>query len=271
MIAAYIPSPSRGVWHLGPMPIRAYALAIVTGILTAIWLGERRWTAKGGQPGAVTGVAMWAVPFGIAGGRLYHVLTDPELYFARDRHPVHALYIWQGGLGIPGAIGVGALGAYIGCRRSRIPFPPFADALAPGLALAQGIGRWGNYFNEELFGRPTTLPWALRTTREADGNPPGLYHPTFLYESLWDLALAAVLIWAAARFTLDRGRTFALYVAGYSIGRLWIEALRVDHANQILGLRLNLWTSVILLLGALIYLVRHRRTRNVEPVQPAVP
>lgn len=262
MIGAYIPSPGRGVWHLGPVPVRAYALAIVAGILVAIWVGQRRWTAGGGQPGAVTGVAMWAVPFGIAGGRAYHVLTDPQLYFGAGRDPVRALYIWQGGLGIPGAIALGALGAYIGCRRAGIAFAPFADALAPGIALAQAVGRWGNYFNQELFGRATTLPWALRTTRASDGNPPGLYHPTFLYESLWNIALAAVLVWAQRRFHLDRGRTFACYVAGYSIGRLWIETLRVDSANRILGLRLNLWTSAILLLGALLYLWRHRAPRG---------
>jgi len=162
MLLSYLPSPSRAVWHLGPLPVRAYALCILAGIIVAVLLTQRRWVARGGRAGPVLDVAMWAVPFGIAGGRLYHVITDPELYFTAGRDPVRALYIWDSGLGIWGAVALGGLGAWIGCRRAGISPAAFADALSPGLLVAQALGRWGNYFNQELYGRPTTLPWAVR-------------------------------------------------------------------------------------------------------------
>jgi prolipoprotein diacylglyceryl transferase len=162
MNLASIPSPSDGIWHLGPLPIRGYALCILLGVVVAIWLGERRWVQRGGQRGAVSDIAVWAVPFGLVGARLYHVATDPQLYFGEGKSPITALYIWRGGLGVWGAIALGALGGYIAARRRGIKFRALADALAPGIALAQAIGRWGNWFNQELFGRPTSLPWGLR-------------------------------------------------------------------------------------------------------------
>jgi prolipoprotein diacylglyceryl transferase len=262
MILASIPSPSRGVWHLGPIPIRAYALCIIAGIIVAVWITRKRWATRGGRADDVLDVALWAVPFGIVGGRLYHVITDPELYFAAGQQPIRALYIWDGGLGIWGAVALGALGAWIGCRRRGITLRAFADAMAPGLVLAQAIGRFGNYFNQELYGAPTTLPWALRIDpahRPTDTPDIALYHPTFLYESLWCIGVFFLLLWAEKRFQLNYGRLFALYVAAYTVGRAWVEALRVDHANHVLGLRLNDWTSLAVFLGAVAYLILARR------------
>ncbi len=262
---AYLPSPPRGVWYLGPIPIRAYALCIIVGILVALWWTQRRWVARGGAADDVLDVATWAVPFGIIGARLYHVITDPEFYFGPGRDPVRALYIWDGGLGIWGAVALGAVGAWIGCRRRGIRLADFADAMAPGLVVAQAIGRWGNYFNQELYGGPSTLPWAVEIDpahRPPDTPDIGLYQPTFLYESLWDIGVAVLLVWAGRRFGLRNGRLFALYVAAYTAGRAWIEALRVDHANHFLGLRLNDWTSLVVFLAAIAFLLLRRPRRE---------
>ncbi|MGW0330674.1 prolipoprotein diacylglyceryl transferase [Streptomyces sp. NPDC003011] len=267
MELAFIPSPSRGVLHLGPIPLRGYAFCIIIGVFVAVWIGNRRWVARGGQAGTVADIAVWAVPFGLLGGRLYHVITDYELYFSEGRDWVDAFKIWEGGLGIWGAIAVGAVGAWIGCRRRGIPLPAYADAIAPGIAVAQAIGRWGNWFNQELYGKPTDLPWALEITSSADGRVPGTYHPTFLYESLWCLGVAALVIWADRRFKLGHGRAFALYVAAYCAGRAWIEYLRIDDAHHILGVRLNVWTALIVFLLALTYIVVSWRKR---PGQEAV-
>ncbi|MFF0125819.1 prolipoprotein diacylglyceryl transferase [Streptomyces mirabilis] len=266
MNVAYLPSPPQGVWHLGPLPVRAYALCILAGIFTAVWLTGRRWEARGGRREDIADIAIWAVPFGILGGRLYHVITDPELYFASGKQPLHALFIWDGGLGIPGAVALGAVGAWLGCRRRDIRLSDFADAVAPGLVLAQAMGRWGNYFNQELYGSPTHVPWALYIDpahRPADSPSVALYHPTFLYESLWDLGVMALLLWLDARhhLRLRRGRLFAPYVLAYTTGRAWIEALRIDHANHFLGLRLNDYVSLVLFTGALAYLIVSRRSR----------
>ncbi len=261
----FIPSPESGVWDLGPIPIRAYAMFIVLGIIVAVVLGSKRYEARGGRPGVITDIAIWAVPFGIVGGRLYHVLSDWQMYFGADgRGFIAALRIWDGGLGIWGAVALGALGAWIGARRSGVALPPVADAIAPGIALAQAIGRWGNYFNQELFGSPTTLPWGLEISQEnrpSDYVDYATFHPTFLYESLWLVGVAIIVIWADRRFNLGHGRAFALYVLLYTLGRVWIEALRIDSANQILGLRLNVWTSIVVGLGALAYLVISARMR----------
>ncbi|TPG17366.1 prolipoprotein diacylglyceryl transferase [Pedococcus bigeumensis] len=263
-----IPSPSQGVWHLGPVPIRAYALCILAGIAVAVLITDRRWRARGGPPGVVLDIAGWAVPFGIAGGRLYHVLTDPELYFQPGRDPWNALKIWQGGLGIWGAVALGALGAWIGARRAGVSVAMFADAAAPGIAIAQAFGRWGNWFNQELFGAPTTLPWGLHI--DAAHRPPGYqqyatFQPTFLYESLWCLGVAGLVLWADRRFSLTRGRAFALYVATYTAGRAWIEYLRIDTANHILGLRLNDWTSLLIFISATAYFLG-ARPRKGDPL-----
>lgn len=265
MVPASLPSPSQGVWFLGPVPVRAYALLIIVGIVVAIWIGNRRYVARGGAPGTITDLAIWAVPFGIIGGRLYHVLTDWQLYFGPGGSGiVGALRIWDGGLGIWGAVTLGALGAWIGARRRHLPLPPVADAIAPGIAVAQAIGRWGNWFNQELFGAPTTVPWALEI--DAVHRPAGYeafatFHPTFLYESLWMLAVAGILVWADRRFQMGHGRVFALYVLLYCAGRLWIELLRVDTANTILGLRVNVWTSLLVGIGAAAYLLISQRLR----------
>jgi prolipoprotein diacylglyceryl transferase len=267
-----IPSPSQGVWHLGPLPIRAYALCILAGIVVAVVITDRRWRARGGPPGVVLDIAGWAVPFGIVGGRLYHVVTDPELYFLPGRDPWNALKIWQGGLGIWGAVALGALGAWIGARRAGVSLAMFADAVAPAIPVAQAFGRWGNWFNQELFGAPTTLPWGLRIDiahRPAGYQQYATFQPTFLYESLWCLAVAGLVLWADRRFTLTRGRAFVLYVAAYTVGRAWIEYLRIDTANHVLGLRLNDWTSLVIFTSATAYLIatrsRDRRTVGTEP------
>ncbi len=247
------------------MPIRAYALAIVLGIVVAIWLGNKRYVARGGKPGVILDIAIWAVPFGIIGGRLYHLVTDWQIYFGSEgKGLIAALRIWDGGLGIWGAVALGALGAWIGARRTGVMLPPVADAIAPGIALAQAIGRLGNYFNQELFGSPTDLPWGLEIAIE--NRPAGYeqfvtFHPTFLYEALWLVGVALLVIWADRRFHMGHGRAFALYVFLYTLGRGWIEILRIDSANQILGIRLNVWTSIIVGLGALSYLVISSRLR----------
>jgi prolipoprotein diacylglyceryl transferase len=277
MILASIPSPSTGVWHLGPFPVRGYALCIILGVVVAVWVGERRWVQRGGLPGTVGDVAVWAVPFGLVGGRLYHVLTDPELYFADGKDPWTALYIWRGGLGIWGAIGLGALGAYIGCRRRRARFRAFADALAPGIVLAQAVGRWGNWFNQELYGKPTDLPWGLEIDPEHRGDLQqySTFHPTFLYECIWDVGVAGLVIWADRRFRLGYGRAFALYVMAYTVGRGWIEYMRVDTVNHIAGVRLNVWTSVVLFIAATAYFVivgrRHPGREAVVQERPGEP
>jgi prolipoprotein diacylglyceryl transferase len=261
LVPLSIPSPSQGVWEIGPVPIRAYALCIIAGIVLAVWLGERRWVARGGKPGEIGDIAVWAVPFGILGGRLYHVATDSGKYFGEGRDPVTALYIWQGGLGIWGAIALGGLGAWIGARRAGIKFLPLADALAPAIVLAQAVGRWGNWFNQELFGKPTDVPWALEIpdeSRRPDGYEQyDTFHQTFLYEFFWNIGVAGLVIWADRRFRLGHGRAFALYVAGYCAGRGWIEYLRIDpvEADDVWGLRLNVWTSIVLFTLAVGYFV----------------
>ncbi|MEU3727594.1 prolipoprotein diacylglyceryl transferase [Streptomyces sp. NPDC031705] len=260
MDLAYIPSPSTGVIHLGPIPLRGYAFCIIIGVFVAVWLGNKRWVARGGKPGTVADIAVWAVPFGLVGGRLYHVITDYQLYFGEGRDWVDAFKIWEGGLGIWGAIALGAVGAWIGCRLRGIPLPAWADALAPGIAIAQACGRWGNWFNQELYGRPTDLPWALKIS-EGPNRVAGTYHPTFLYESLWCLGVAALVIWADRRFKLGHGRAFALYVAAYCSGRVWIEYMRVDEAHHILGLRLNVWTAIVVFVLAVVYFVLSAKLR----------
>ncbi|MFF3390473.1 prolipoprotein diacylglyceryl transferase [Streptomyces sp. NPDC002669] len=269
MDLAYIPSPSTGVINLGPIPLRGYAFCIIIGVFVAVWFGNKRWVARGGRSGTVADIAVWAVPFGLVGGRLYHVITDYQLYFSEGENWVDAFKIWEGGLGIWGAIALGAVGAWIGCRRRGIPLPAWADALAPGIALAQACGRWGNWFNQELYGKQTDLPWALEIS-DGPNRVAGTYHPTFLYESLWCIGVALLVIWADRRFKLGHGRAFALYVAAYCAGRGWIEYMRVDEAHHILGLRLNVWTALIVFVLAVVYIVisaklRPGREEIVEP------
>lgn len=268
-VLAYIPSPSQGVWHLGPLPIRAYALCIIAGIIAALMVGDRRWAARGGERGVIYDIALWAVPFGLIGGRLYHLITDWPTYFGEHGAGLGAaLRVWDGGLGIWGAVALGGAGAWIACRRRGIPLPAFGDAIAPGIVLAQAIGRLGNYFNQELYGRPTTVPWGLEIyeRRNAAGLPDSLngvatgppievVHPTFLYELLWNLLVFAVLLWADKRFRIGHGRLFALYVAGYCVGRFWIELMRSDTASHIAGIRVNSFTSTFVFIGAVLYIL----------------
>ncbi|WP_369069933.1 prolipoprotein diacylglyceryl transferase [Kineococcus terrestris] len=279
-LVAAIPSPAQAVWYLGPVPVRAYALCIVLGIVLGLWITDRRWRARGGRKDFPLDVAVWAVPLGIVGARLYHVVTSPDAYFGPGGDPVRALYVWDGGLGIWGAIALGAVGAWIACRRAGYRFVPLADAIAPGLLVAQAVGRWGNWWNNELYGRETDLPWALevhrwdgstgRAVTGPDGTPEvlGTFHPTFLYESLWCLLAAAVIVLADRRWRLRHGQAFWLYVALYTAGRSVTEALRVDEATIIAGQRVNTWVSALVLLVALVALVVSRRRHGGGPDQP---
>ncbi|WP_329203629.1 prolipoprotein diacylglyceryl transferase [Streptomyces sp. NBC_01435] len=271
MDLAYIPSPSTGVLHLGPVPLRGYAFCIIIGVFVGIWIGSKQWRARGGQPGTVADIAIWAVPFGLVGGRLYHVITTYELYFGEGKNWIDAFKVWEGGLGIWGAIALGAVGAWIGCRRRGVPLPAYADALAPGIVIAQAIGRWGNWFNQELYGKPTDVPWALKIDNGLDN---GTFHPTFLYESLWCVGVGLLVIWADKKFKLGHGRAFALYVAAYCAGRVWTEYLRIDEAHHIMGLRLNVWTAIFVFILAVVYFVvsakvRPGREEIVEPQETA--
>ena len=254
MLPMSIPSPAEGVLWLGPIPLRGYAFAIILGIIVAVWVSEKRWQARGGRLGDIQDIALWAVPFGLVGGRLYHVLTDWQLYFSEGAHPIEALYIWRGGLGVWGAIALGAVGAVIGARRKGIKIIPLLDTIAPTCLLAMGIGRWGNWFNQELFGRPTDLPWGLEIdpSRYPDGPsqfPVGTtFHPTFLYEFCWDILAFFVIVYLQKKLRLGGGRVVALYVMAYCLGRGLIETLRIDNVQlaNVLGLRWSEWMSIIL-------------------------
>jgi prolipoprotein diacylglyceryl transferase len=270
-VLAYLPSPPRGVWHLGPVPIRAYALCIIVGIVVALLIGDRRWEARGGERGVIYDIALWAVPFGLIGGRVYHLATDWRTYFGEGGAGLGAaVRVWDGGLGIWGAVALGGVGAWIGCQRRGIRLPAFADAVAPGIVFAQAIGRLGNYFNQELFGRETTMPWGLEIfyrrdpagfvdVHSLDGVSTGqlalVVQPTFLYELLWNVAVFVALIYLDRRFTIGHGRLFALYVAGYCVGRFCIELLRDDTATHIAGIRINSFTSTFVFIGAVVYLI----------------
>ena len=271
MLPTYFPSPPRGVWHLGPLPIRAYALFIIVGIIAALVIGDRRWQARGGQRGVIYDIALWAVPFGLVGGRLYHLATDWQTYWGPGGAGfLAALRIWDGGLGIWGAVALGGVGAWIACRRRGIPLPAFGDAIAPGIVLAQAIGRLGNYFNQELYGRETTVPWGLEIfyrrdpsgyvdPHSLDGVSTGqlayVVQPTFLYELIWNLLVFVALIYVDRRFKLGHGRLFALYVACYCVGRFGVELLRNDTATQIAGIRINVFTSTFVFIGAVVYII----------------
>ncbi|MFI6956943.1 prolipoprotein diacylglyceryl transferase [Nocardia sp. NPDC050408] len=282
-VLAYIPSPSQGVWHIGPFPLRAYALCIILGIVVAIWWGERRWQERGGQKGAILDVAMFAVPFGLVGGRLYHVATDWQKYFGADGHPIDALKIYQGGLGIWGAVFLGGVGAWIGCRVYRIPLPALGDAIAPPILLAQAIGRLGNYFNQELYGRKTELPWGLEIYLRFDdqgkldmmngvstGVVDKVVQPTFLYEMIWNLLIVVLLVQIDKRYRIGHGRLFALYVAGYCLGRFFVELLRDDEATKIVGIRINSFTSALVFLAAVAYFVFATKGREIaDQLQPS--
>lgn len=263
---ASIPSPTEGVLWLGPVPLRAYALCILLGIVVATMITGRRLEARGHDRDKAVGVALWMVPFGIVGGRLYHVITTPQPYFGKGGHPLDAFKVWEGGLGIWGAVALGAVGAWFGAKREGLPFAVLADCVAPALPLAQAMGRFGNYFNNELYGRRTDLPWGLeihqwdmsagKAVTDSTGHAVvlGTFHPTFLYEALWCVLIALVIWQVSDRGLLRTGQAFALYVMLYPVGRIVIELMRSDFANHVLGLRVNVWVCIIVfLLGAMLF------------------
>jgi len=250
-LLASIPSPNSGVLELGPFEVRAYGLLIALGVVAAVALTRRRWIARGGDPDVISTLAVWCVPAGLVGARLYHVATDYQLYEGRW---LDAFKVWDGGLGVWGAIGGGTIAGLVVAHVKGWDKLALMDAAAPGLALAQAIGRWGNWFNQELFGRPTDLPWGLEidfANRPAGYERFETFHPTFLYESLWCLAIVGLLLLVERRFRLRPGRLFALYVAAYTFARFWIEGLRIDPANKIAGLRVNEWVSLLLFAAAM--------------------
>ncbi|HSO90557.1 MAG TPA: prolipoprotein diacylglyceryl transferase [Arthrobacter sp.] len=282
MIPASIPSPDWSGFDIplpwGSLRIHAYALCILLGIMAGLWLTSVRWAKRGAPEGSVWDIAIWAIPFGIIGGRLYHVVSSPDAYFGPGFDGTGDLslipQLQRGGLGIWGAVLLGAVGAWIGCRKAGVKLSAFLDAAAPGLLLAQAIGRWGNYFNQELFGGPTTLPWGLQIDADNPNFPPGmaadtLFHPTFLYESLWNLAGVGILLLLDRKFRFRRGRLFCLYAVYYTLGRVWIEAMRIDDAEQVslfgITTRLNVWTSIFVLLGALAMFIILGLRKRTEP------
>ncbi len=274
----FIPSPPISGISLGPVTIRFYALCLITGIIAAWWLGARRWRERGGQQETFEVAVLWAIPIGIVGARIYHVLTHLGDYFAPGVNPWSVFFIWEGGIAIYGAVGAGALAAWLVCRSRGARFAALADSLAPGIALGQALGRLGNWFNQELYGLPTELPWALEIAPEH--RLPGFeqyatFHPTFLYELLWNLLVVGVLLWADRRFRLGRGKVFALYIALYGFGRFFTEGIRTDYSYDTFGpIRFNQFVAGLICLAgvaALLWLIRFRpgREAEVDAAQPA--
>jgi prolipoprotein diacylglyceryl transferase len=276
VLVGYIPSPPHGIIYLGPIPLHAYGLMLALGVLAAAYVAEKRWAAKGHDPKEIGQLAVPVVIAGVIGARVYHLFTG---YKWSEGGVVGAFEIWKGGLSIWGAVVGGLIAVIIVGRRRHMNVLELMDAIAPGVVLAQAIGRWGNYFNQELFGRPSTLPWALeidRAHRPAGYERYATFQPTFLYESLWCLLVFGVLLWAEKRFRFRNGQTFALYVALYTFGRIWFEALRVDEATRIFGVRFNLLLSIALCVGSTIWFVwlaRHKTTEQTvaEPVPEPAP
>jgi prolipoprotein diacylglyceryl transferase len=268
MLAA-IPSPGRDSIDIGPLHLRAYGVVIALGVYVAIRWARARYVARGGNPSDITDMAIWCVPAGLVGARLYHVITDWQLFEGRWFDTVK---IWQGGLGIWGAVAGGTLAGLVVAQRRGFDKALLFDVIAPVIPLAQAIGRFGNWFNQELFGRPTDVPWGLEI--DINHRPPGYeqfdtFHPTFLYESLWNLTVVAILLFVERRFELRKGRLFAVYVAAYTFGRFWIERLRIDPANQLAGLRVNEWVSVAVCAGAVAVLVFSGRRPKAVAEEPA--
>jgi prolipoprotein diacylglyceryl transferase len=267
MPVAFLPSPARGLWHLGPIPVRAYALCILVGVVVGICLAGRRYRRIGGGDDVILNLAVVAVPAGLIGARLYTVLTELPLYFGPGRDWVNVMRIWSGGLGLPGALAGGAAGAWWYCRRAGIALGPVAGAAAPALAFAQVIGSWGGWFSQELYGRPSGLPWAVEIApvhRVSGFENYATFQPVFLYESLWCLGLGVLLIFAVRRLTGDR--TFALYAALYAVGRLGTEALRIHRPSQAFGIGVNQAVMLVVLVGALAYLYLTRRRQGPDKV-----
>ena len=269
-IVTSIPSPDVSYIELGPLRIHFYALFILTGIILALLLTESRLKARGVEAGVALDVSFWAIPFGILGGRFFHVITHPNDYFYQGADLLAPFRIWEGGLAIYGALLFGAVGAYIGSRKAGIKLTSYLDAVAPGILLAQAIGRWGNYFNNELFGLPTDLPWGLEISSSNRAYPAGLpdgvlFHPTFLYESIWSLVGVAILLAADKRFNLRWGRMIGLYFIYYSLGRIWVEAIRIDPSEIILGLRINIWSAIVgIVVGLAVMVISYRKHTGLE-------
>lgn len=265
----FIPTPSTSKLELGPVTLHFYAISILLGILFAILITRARYQDRGGEPHEINDLAFLLVPVGIIGGRIYHVITSPDNYFGSNGKPLDALKIWQGGLGIWGAVGLGSLAAYLKFRRSSmsVSFATFADAIAPALLVAQGVGRFGNWFNAELFGRPSNLPWALAIP--VSNRPMGFenfatFHPTFLYEAIWCFVAAIFLIRSNWVKSLRTGQIFLTYIALYCLGRLWIENLRIDTAHLIFGIRLNVWVSALGFLISTGWILRDKRAVSIR-------
>jgi prolipoprotein diacylglyceryl transferase len=267
---AAIPSPTLSALNVGPLTFHFYALCIIAGIVIAVRVGDKRFVNRGGDLGDVATIAFWSVPAGIIGGRIYHVLTE----WGSFSSPLDAIAIWRGGLGIWGAISLGTFGAWFGYKyllksKPELPtFGVFLDALAPGVLLAQAVGRWGNWFNIELFGKPSTAPWALQVpiaNRPNGYETFATFHPTFLYESLWCVTVALLLIKAdkAGFFAKAKaGTLFIAYISLYTLGRGAIEILRIDSSTQILGMRLNFWTSLLIFLGSTTWFILRKLRQN---------
>jgi prolipoprotein diacylglyceryl transferase len=270
LIFLAIPSPDVSYIELGPLRIHFYALFILAGIILALVLTESRLRSRGAESGIALDISLWAIPVGILGGRFFHVVTHPNDYFFPGADLLAVFRIWEGGLAIYGALMFGALGAAIGARAAGIKFTSYLDAVAPGVLLAQAVGRWGNYFNNELFGTPTDLPWGLQIDSSNPAYPAGLpegvlFHPTFLYESIWSLAGVALLLTADQRFNLRWGKMMGLYLVYYSVGRVWIEAIRIDPSEIFLGLRINIWSAIAgIAIGIAIIVIQSRRHPGLE-------
>lgn len=260
-----IPSPPLNGIGIGPFQLHAYGLMIALGVIVAARWGDRRWATRTGDHGVISSLALWAVPAGVIGARLYHVITDYEIYTHR---PLKAFAIWDGGLGIPGGIAAGVITGLVVARHRGLPLGQLLDVVAPVLPLAQAIGRWGNWFNQELFGRPSTLPWAVRI--DISNRPDGYgafatYQPTFLYESLWNLAVVGIVLLVERQHRLRSGRLFAVYIAGYAVGRFLVERMRIDFAHTIAGLRVNEWTSLLAFVVAIAFVVTGRIPTDQRP------
>ncbi len=280
MTLAYIPSPTISQFSIGPVTIHIYALCILMGIVLAVWITTTRWKKLGGNFDQVLDITLVSVPAGIIGARLYHIITTPERFFGPDGDWAEMFRIWNGGLGIWGGVLFGALAAWAWYRHKHYPMALLADAIAPGLLVAQAVGRLGNWFNQELYGAPTTLPWGLKLNMEGtaighseqcyDGAtcPSGtLFHPTFLYEMIWNLIGAAIIVYIGSKAMkkLKAGSLFAVYIMWYTLGRTWIESLRIDYAHEFLGVRINVWVSMaVFVLGAVSFIVVQQMGKDTD-------
>lgn len=272
MPSAFIPSPGRGLWHIGPIPVRGYALCVLLGIVVCLWVADRRYLRIGGRPGFVLDLAAWAVPFGLVGGRLYSVLVSYQLYFGHGRDWANMFRFWDGAFGLPGGVAAGALGAWIACRRSGARLGPVAGAAAPGLAFAAAIICWGSWFGQESYGRPATVPWAVEISPEhrvSGFENFTTFQPTFLYQSIWDVLAGVMVILAARRFALSGDRIFAVYAGLQAIGSLCTQQLQIGYAQRLFGLRAEQAVLICGLAGAVGYLYLTRSRPGPDVIRPA--